>query len=89
GSQYWSYEKVKTIAFLDDIINESLRLRPAVMTGGYRITPDQGLQIDEVYIPGDVNVFVPVQLVQTDKRYYQHPNQFIPERWGKKRKGMG
>lgn len=67
GSQYWSYERVKTIAFLDDIINESLRLRPAVMTGGYRVTPDQGLQIDEVHIPGDVNVFVPVQLVQTDK----------------------
>lgn len=89
GSQDWSYEKAKAVTFLDDIINETLRLRPAVMTGGYRVTPDEGLQIDEVHIPGDVNVFLPVQLIQTHERYYQDANQFIPERWGERREKMG
>lgn len=89
GSQDWSYDKAKAVTFLDDIINETLRLRPAVMTGGYRVTPDEGLQIDEVHIPGDVNVFLPVQLIQTHERYYQDANQFIPERWGERREKMG
>ncbi|KAJ5154854.1 Cytochrome P450 [Penicillium coprophilum] len=83
-SKDWSYEKVKSVTYLDDIIHETLRLRPAVMTGGYRVTPAEGLQIDEVYIPGDVNVFVPVQLIQTDERYYTDAKQFVPERWNEK-----
>ncbi|OJK03510.1 hypothetical protein ASPACDRAFT_49664 [Aspergillus aculeatus ATCC 16872] len=89
GVEDWSYDKVKTVSFLDDIINEALRLRPAVMTGGYRVTPAEGLQIDEVYIPGDVNVFVPVQLIQTDERYYKQAKSFIPERWGERKGELG
>lgn len=82
GASDWSYEKVKRITFIDDIINETLRLKPALLTGGYRCTPAEGLQVDEVYIPGDVNVFVPPQLIQTDERYYRESHEFIPERWG-------
>lgn len=89
GPKEWSYEKVKTVTFINDIINETLRLRPALLTGGYRVTPAKGLQVDEVYIPGDVNVFVPIQLIQTNKRYCKDAHQFIPERWGERRDEMG
>lgn len=85
GVEDWSYEKVKSVAYLDDVIQETLRLRPAVMTGGYRVTPTEGITVDEVYIPGDVNVFVPVQLIQTDERYYTNAKEFVPERWSEKR----
>ncbi|GCB28196.1 tryprostatin B 6-hydroxylase [Aspergillus awamori] len=88
GADHWSYDTVKDIAFIDDIINETLRLRPAVMTGGYRVTPAEGLQVDEVHIPGDTIVFVPVQLIQTDERYYESAKEFIPERWSEKRYEM-
>lgn len=88
GADDWSYDKVKDISFIDDIINETLRLRPAVMTGGYRVTPAEGLQVDEVHIPGDTIVFVPVQLIQTDERYYEEAKEFIPERWSEKRHEM-
>ncbi|KAL4749221.1 cytochrome P450 [Aspergillus terricola var. indicus] len=84
GPSEWTYEKVKTISYLDDIINETLRLRPAILTGGYRVTPAEGMQVDEVYIPGDVNVFVPTQLIQTDERYYVDAKRFVPERWSEK-----
>ncbi|EAA58076.1 hypothetical protein AN6101.2 [Aspergillus nidulans FGSC A4] len=85
GSSEWTYDKIKTISYLDDIINETLRLRPAILTGGYRVTPAEGLQVDEVYIPGDVNVFVPTQLIQTDERYYVDAKRFVPERWNEKK----
>ncbi|UDD59021.1 hypothetical protein AFCA_006442 [Aspergillus flavus] len=89
GPRSWTYDKAKTICYIDDIIHESLRLRPSVSGGGYRVTPAEGLQIDEVFIPGDVNVFVPQQLIQTDERYYKFSKEFIPERWGEKKVEWG
>ena len=88
GASDWSYEKAKSVTFIDDIINEALRLKPALLTGGYRCTPPQGLQVDEVYIPGDINVFVPMQLIQNDERYYVNAQEFIPERWGERKNEM-
>ncbi|KAL4924698.1 cytochrome P450 [Aspergillus undulatus] len=85
GPSEWAYHKIKNISYLEDIINETLRLRPAVLTGGYRVTPAEGLQVDEVYVPGDVNVFVPTQLLQTDERYYVDAKKFVPERWNEKK----
>lgn len=89
GPGDWRYDRVKEITFIDDIINETLRLRPAVMTGGYRVTPAEGIQVDEVHIPGDVNVFVPTQVIQTHEKYYKDAKQFIPERWTEKREEKG
>ncbi|KAE8160424.1 cytochrome P450 [Aspergillus tamarii] len=89
GPKSWTYDKTKPITYIDDIIHESLRLRPPVSSGGYRVTSSKGLQIDEVFIPGDVNVFVPPQIIQTDERYYKFSKQFIPERWGEKKVEWG
>ncbi|KAB8263331.1 cytochrome P450 [Aspergillus pseudonomiae] len=89
GPQSWTYDKIKPITYIDDIIHESLRLRPPVSSSGYRVTPAKGLQIDEVSISGDVNVFVPPQLIQTDERYYKFSKEFIPERWGEKKVEWG
>ncbi|KAF9639897.1 hypothetical protein BFW01_g11703 [Lasiodiplodia theobromae] len=81
GDSDWSYEKVKQISYLDDIINESLRLRPPVPSGLGRLTPPEGLQIDEVYIPGDTIVSIPAQTLHRDPRNYENPLDFVPERW--------
>ncbi len=85
GESDWSYERIREVTFLDGIINETLRLKPALMTGYYRVTPPNGIQVDEVHIPGDTNVFVPVQLIQRDPRYWPKPLEFIPERWSEQK----
>ncbi|EKG20298.1 Cytochrome P450 [Macrophomina phaseolina MS6] len=85
---HWTYEKAKSVTYIDDVVNEAMRLKPALLTGGYRVTPSQGLQVDEQYIPGDTNVFVPIQLIQTDPRYYTQPNDFVPERFGERKGEM-
>ncbi|KAI1805972.1 cytochrome P450 [Daldinia bambusicola] len=85
----WTYEKVRTIKYIDNVIDESQRLKPALLTGGYRQTPPEGLQIDEQFIPGNVSVFVPTQLIHTDPRYWKQNMEFIPERFGERSDEMG
>lgn len=50
--------------------------------GGVIVLPAEGIQVDEdeVYISGNANVFVPVQRIQTDERYYVDSKQFVPKR---------
>ncbi|KAH8883252.1 putative benzoate 4-monooxygenase cytochrome P450 [Thozetella sp. PMI_491] len=88
GVEQWSYEKVKSVSYLDDVIKESLRLKPPLLTGGHREVPKKGIQVDEVYIPGGTNVFVPIQKIQTDPRYWKRSMEFIPERFGELKEEM-
>jgi cytochrome P450 len=88
GYSQWSYDKIKSVSYIDDFINETLRLRPALLTGGARETPAKGIQIDGEHIPGNTNVIIPVSLIQRDPRWWQQAEDFIPERFGEKRAEM-
>ncbi|KAL9110566.1 MAG: hypothetical protein Q9227_004924 [Pyrenula ochraceoflavens] len=81
----WSLTASKSVTYLEDIIYETLRLKPAVMTGVYRVTPENGIIVDGVHIPGNTNVIVPIQQIQTDPRYWTRADEFIPERWSDKK----
>ena len=81
GYSSWTYNKAKGVPYIDYIIHETLRLRPAVPMGFLRQTPPQGLQIDEIFIPGDVIVNVPTYTIHRDSRYFYDAAKFIPERW--------
>ncbi|KXJ88976.1 cytochrome P450 [Microdochium bolleyi] len=89
GPEAWTFEKARSVTYLDHFISETLRLKPALMLAGPRETPPEGLQIDEVYIPGGVNVLVPTGQIQRDARYWQQADEFIPERWGDRKEEMG
>lgn len=79
---------MKAISYLDDIINETLRLKPPIIQGTPRETPAEGITIGQKYIPGYVNVSVPMTLIQRDPRWWLQPDDFIPERWTEKRNLM-
>ncbi|ROW04459.1 hypothetical protein VMCG_04952 [Cytospora schulzeri] len=89
GPQDWDYEKVKGVKYIDEFISETLRLRPAVLVAGSRETPAGGIQIDEVHIPGNTNVLVPIYQIHRDPRYWKKAEEFIPERWGERRVELG
>ncbi|RFU23751.1 hypothetical protein B7463_g12587, partial [Scytalidium lignicola] len=84
GEKDWSYEKIKSIPYLDYIIQETLRLKPSVPAGLSRLTPATGLQIDDVFIPADTIVSVPAYTIHRDPRYWGTEYDvlaFRPERW--------
>lgn len=69
------------IPYIDAIINETLRLKPVVPGGLARLTPPEGLTIDEVFIPGNIIVIVPQHVVHRDERNFDRALEFLPERW--------
>lgn len=66
---------------LESVIMETLRLHPPVLFGSQRVTPLEGLHIGEIYIPGDMVVYIPQWQIQHDARNFTRPDDFIPERW--------
>jgi cytochrome P450 len=88
GYKSWDYAKVKKISYIDDVINETLRLKPPLLQGALRETPPQGIHIGDVYIPGNVNVSVPYITIQRDARWWNLPNEFEPERWTERREEL-
>lgn len=44
---------------LNAVIDETMRLMPAAMTGTNRMTPQQGLYIDQTWIPGNTKIAAP------------------------------
>lgn len=71
---------------LRGIIEETLRIcPPAPVTGLFRQTPEEGLMIGDTFVPGGVQVMVPIYVCQHDERYFVQAEEFIPERWGERR----
>ncbi|GKU12713.1 unnamed protein product [Fusarium langsethiae] len=81
GDSEWMYGKVRAVPYLDWVINETLRLRPSVPGGLTRVTPPEGLMVDDIFIPGDTVISVPTYTMQRDERYWPDALSFKPERW--------
>ncbi|GIK03789.1 hypothetical protein Aspvir_007863 [Aspergillus viridinutans] len=74
-------EMTRNLPYLNAVVSEGLRLVNPVPSGVPAITPPDGVYIGDVYIPGNVEVRIPSQVLMTDSRYFPQGGQFIPERW--------
>ena len=52
-------DELKSMAHLNGMINEALRLHPALPSGGLRETPPEGLNMAGHFIPGNVTIVAP------------------------------
>ncbi|EME82006.1 uncharacterized protein MYCFIDRAFT_215553, partial [Pseudocercospora fijiensis CIRAD86] len=77
----WQEKDIRGAQCLNGCINESLRLHPPVPSGVERVTPPEGLQVGETYIPGNVTFFTPMYCMGRDPDIYAEPEKFLPERW--------
>lgn len=55
----FSVRDVQQGAHLNGVINETLRMHPPVPSGSSRITPPEGITVDDVFVPGYTTVTVP------------------------------
>lgn len=76
-----SYDAVSNLPYLRACIEESLRVRPASSMGLPRVVPVGGRVIAGKYIPEGVTVSVPTYSLLRDRAVFEHPAEYIPERW--------
>lgn len=55
----WESSSLGRLEYLQACVDESLRLFPPVASGLQRQTPSQGVQIGEMFIPGNTIVMTP------------------------------
>jgi cytochrome P450 len=53
------FKPLQTAGHLNGVINEALRLHPAVPSGVLRLTPPEGIKIGSTFIPGNTTVVTP------------------------------
>ncbi|PQE17502.1 cytochrome P450 protein [Rutstroemia sp. NJR-2017a BBW] len=70
-----------TLTFLNAVLDESMRLHPALMTGGIRQASKDGVTIAGVFIPSLTNIVAPQYCIARDSKCFVRPQEFIPERW--------
>jgi hypothetical protein len=72
-----SQEQLAGVKLLDALINETLRLHPAVPSGTQRLTPPEGISIGDRYIPGDVMVCIPAHTMFRGKPCPPFPTVYV------------
>ncbi|KAL9134417.1 MAG: hypothetical protein Q9175_004399 [Cornicularia normoerica] len=72
---------LQKLPHLNGIINETLRLHPAVPTGGLRETPPGGSVICSRFVPGNTVICTPRYTLSRLESCFESPNDFVPERW--------
>ncbi|KAF4212934.1 hypothetical protein CNMCM8980_000486 [Aspergillus fumigatiaffinis] len=74
---------IAQLEHLNGVINEALRMYPAVPSGLERKTPAEGIQVEGVHIPAEMTVYCPQYAMGRSELCYARPDEFIPERWYK------
>jgi cytochrome P450 len=73
------YAHTKQLAYLDQVIKETLRLYPPIHIGNRRTAED--LSVAGYHIPKESRVMYSIYLSHRDKAHWENPDQFIPERF--------
>ena len=76
-----SYETLSRLPYLRACVEESLRVRPPSSFGLPRVVPPGGRLIAGQWIDEGVTVSVPTYSLLRDEGAFEHPDQYMPERW--------
>jgi len=60
--------QTQALPYLSALIHETLRLHPAIPSGGLRVIPPHGLDIDGTFIPGGTTVLTPQYTIHRRKK---------------------
>ncbi|KAK7429582.1 hypothetical protein QQZ08_003962 [Neonectria magnoliae] len=71
----------RSTPFLDAVIHETMRLHNPTCTSATKRTPPEGLFLDGIHIPGNVDLISSIWSFHRSERYFVRPQDWIPERW--------
>ncbi|PYH91568.1 cytochrome P450 ClCP1 [Aspergillus ellipticus CBS 707.79] len=79
---------LKSIPYLDAVLNEGMRLCPTIPDAMRRQVPAGGATVAGHVIPGGMVVAIPPFASYRAPRNFTHPTEFAPERWLPDNKGF-
>nr|AID61399.1 cytochrome P450 [Calliphora stygia] len=76
-----TYEGVKSMAYLEQVIAETLRLYPVLPNLLRKAKNDYQVPNSEHVIEKGITVIIPVSVIHYDAQYYDEPTKFNPDRF--------
>ncbi|XP_050427221.1 probable cytochrome P450 6a14 [Adelges cooleyi] len=75
------YDSLKAMTYLDQVLNESLRVHPTVPAVARTCNKTYTVPGTDITIDPGVKVLIPIYSLHHDSKYYENPDQFDPERF--------
>lgn len=79
GDRLPTFEDIPRLAYIEQVMAESMRLYPPVWAFDREASTD--IQLRDLTIPKGARVIVSQYVTHRDARYYPDPDRFDPERW--------
>lgn len=76
-----TYEALQDMPYLDQVINETLRLYPPVSLLQRKVVKPYKVPGTQCVLSPGFVVFISVYGVQRDEKYFENPSKFYPERF--------
>ncbi|GBP90655.1 Cytochrome P450 6B5 [Eumeta japonica] len=77
-----TYEAVTDMKYLDMVLDESMRIHPAIGNVLRRCTKSGGvLPVGQIHVDKGTLIHIPVYALHRDPKYYPEPEKFLPERF--------
>ncbi|KAF3024104.1 hypothetical protein E8E14_002621 [Neopestalotiopsis sp. 37M] len=84
----FAYDDVKTLPYMNQVIEESLRMYPAAPSGLPRVVPAGGAQLSGHYLPAGAIVSAQAWSMHRAPDVFPEPHTFDPSRWANPTKDM-
>ncbi|GBP90649.1 Cytochrome P450 6j1 [Eumeta japonica] len=82
-----TYEDVTSMKYLDMVLDESMRIHPAVGSVQRRCTKNGGvLPVSKIHVEKGTFIHIPIHALHRDRKYYPEPEKFVPERFSDEEK---
>ncbi|KYB28570.1 probable cytochrome P450 6a14 [Tribolium castaneum] len=83
---HMTYEAIQDMKYMDQVINEALRMYPPVPLLSRKCVKDYKIPDQEIIIDKGTTVCIPIWGIHYDKDYYPEPEIFDPERFNEDNK---
>lgn len=81
-----TYESLKEMAYLDQVVNETLRLYSPIGQLFRKCLNDYKVPGTDFIIEKNMSIIIPVHAIHHDSRYYYDPELFNPDRFNPQEK---
>nr|AHW57324.1 CYP321F3 [Chilo suppressalis] len=80
-----SFDAISEMEYLDNVINEALRVYPPIGFSTRRCTEDTVLPVGNIKIEKGTAIFTPIYEYHHDAKYFENPQEFNPDRFADKK----